>query len=67
MTKLLSSQFDLSPPTGKQFERLVSGLNSEERHLLLDHSEEAPFCGVFLTAFTPVAYAPAVVQGGFEI
>jgi peptide-methionine (R)-S-oxide reductase len=42
-------EFDLTPLTQAQFEKLVSGLNAEERHLLLDHGEEAPFCGVFLT------------------
>ena len=27
---------------------LVAALSEEERHLLLEHGEEAPFCGVFL-------------------
>ena len=42
-------EFDLTPPTQAQFEKLVSALSDEERRLLLDHGEEAPFCGVFLT------------------
>ena len=28
---------------------LENGLTSEERHVLLEHGTEAPFCGVFLT------------------
>ena len=45
----LMADFDLRPPTDDQFQKLASGLNAEERHFLLDHGEEAPFCGVFLT------------------
>jgi peptide-methionine (R)-S-oxide reductase len=40
--------FDLTPPTDSEFKTLVTVLTPEERHLLLDHGEEAPFCGVFL-------------------
>lgn len=40
--------FDLTPPSDDQFQTLVSALSDEERRLLLDHGEEAPFCGVFL-------------------
>ncbi len=43
------SDFDLAPPTGAQFDTLVAALSEDERHLLLDHGEEAPFCGIFLT------------------
>jgi peptide-methionine (R)-S-oxide reductase len=42
-------RFDLSPPTDGQFRTLAASLTREERHMLLDHGEEAPFCGVFLT------------------
>jgi peptide-methionine (R)-S-oxide reductase len=41
--------FDLTPPTKEQMRELVADLSEEERHLLLEHGEEAPFCGVFLT------------------
>ncbi|MBC7986403.1 MAG: peptide-methionine (R)-S-oxide reductase MsrB [Sphingomonadaceae bacterium] len=41
--------FDLSPPTGAQFQMLISVLTEEDRRLLLDHGEEAPFCGIFLS------------------
>jgi peptide-methionine (R)-S-oxide reductase len=41
--------FDLTPPTEDQFQQLVADLSDEERHVLLEHGTEAPFCGVFLT------------------
>ena len=40
--------FDLSPPTEDQLKTLASELSDEERHVLLEHGTEAPFCGVFL-------------------
>lgn len=40
--------FDLTPPTGAQLAALAAGLTDEERRLLLDHAEEAPYCGIFL-------------------
>lgn len=40
--------FDLTPPTEDQFNHLVADLTDEERHVLLEHGTEAPFCGVFL-------------------
>jgi peptide-methionine (R)-S-oxide reductase len=43
------TQFDLTPPTDDQLRMLAENLTEEERHLLLDHGEEAPFCGVFLS------------------
>ena len=42
------SEFDLSPPQGDERRRLESDLSDEERHVLLEHGTEAPFCGVFL-------------------
>ena len=42
------SRFDLTPPTSAERDRLVAGLNDEERRVLLQHGTEAPFCGVFL-------------------
>jgi len=41
--------FDLAPPSKGQLRKLEADLTDGERHLLLDHGEEAPFCGVFLT------------------
>jgi peptide-methionine (R)-S-oxide reductase len=43
------SGFDLTPPSAAQVAALTAALTDDERHLLLDHGEEAPFCGVFLT------------------
>lgn len=40
--------FDLTPPTESQRRRIIEGLGNEERHVLLQHGTEAPFCGVFL-------------------
>jgi peptide-methionine (R)-S-oxide reductase len=44
-----AARFDLTAPTSDQLRLLVADLTDDERHLLLDHSEEAPFCGIFLT------------------
>ena len=41
-------QFDLSPPDDGDLSRLAAELTREERHVLLDHGTEAPFCGVFV-------------------
>jgi len=48
MNSATTLQFDLTPPSREQLRTLIAGLSEEERHLLLDHGEEAPFCGVFL-------------------
>ena len=49
-------QFDLSRPSDDELEKLASGLSREERHVLLQHGTEAPFCGVFLTEKRPGVY-----------
>jgi peptide-methionine (R)-S-oxide reductase len=49
MSDVMTVGFDLTPPTHDEFQILSSVLSEDERHLLLDHGEEAPFCGVFLT------------------
>jgi peptide-methionine (R)-S-oxide reductase len=49
MNDIATIPFDLTPPTGDRFRMLAADLSDEERHLLLDHGEEAPFCGIFLT------------------
>jgi peptide-methionine (R)-S-oxide reductase len=41
--------FNLAAPSEAQFSELVADLTEEERHLLLDHGEERPFCGVLVT------------------
>jgi len=48
MREISNAGFDLSPPDPLQVPELVAGLSEEERQLLLDRGEEAPFCGVFL-------------------
>lgn len=49
MSDIIEVQFDLTPPSQDQLRELVADLSEDERHLLLEHGEEAPFCGVFLT------------------
>ncbi|MBZ6076104.1 peptide-methionine (R)-S-oxide reductase MsrB [Microvirga puerhi] len=39
--------FDLTPPTKQEFDHLVADLNDEERHVILEHGTERPFCGIF--------------------
>ncbi|MGZ8361263.1 MAG: peptide-methionine (R)-S-oxide reductase MsrB [Allosphingosinicella sp.] len=45
----MATDFDLTRPAWAQLRPLIESLSRDERHLLLDHGEEAPFCGVFLT------------------
>jgi len=40
--------FDLTPPSAEQRAAITAGLTEQERHVLLQHGTEAPFCGVFL-------------------
>jgi len=47
------STFDLTPPTEEQFTGLVADLDDEEKHVLLEHGTESPFCGVFLNEKRP--------------
>ena len=56
MNDTATLQFDLTPPTEDELHRLVSDLDEEERHVLLEHGTEAPFCGVFLTEKRPGLY-----------
>ncbi|HET9337290.1 MAG TPA: peptide-methionine (R)-S-oxide reductase MsrB [Sphingomicrobium sp.] len=44
-----SLTFDLTPPGEQQNQQLIADLDDQERHVLLEHGTEAPFCGVFLT------------------
>lgn len=56
MNDLSSLAFDLAPPSAAEISMLVADLSDEERHLLLDHGEEAPFCGIFLVEKREGAY-----------
>ncbi len=42
-----ASGFDLTPPDATERRALAADLTDEERHVLLSHGTEAPFCGVF--------------------
>ena len=42
------ASFDLTPPSEAQRTAILARLTVEERHVLLEHGTEAPFCGVFL-------------------
>jgi peptide-methionine (R)-S-oxide reductase len=53
MTDVRQTEFDLAPPTDAQLQELAADLTSEERHVLLEHGTEAPFCGVFLNEKRP--------------
>jgi peptide-methionine (R)-S-oxide reductase len=48
MTEATTIQFDLTPPGPDRLRTLEADLSDEERHVLLEHGTEAPFCGVFL-------------------
>ena len=48
MTTATATKFDLTPPTAAQRQALEAALTREERHVLLSHGTEAPFCGTLL-------------------
>jgi len=43
-----ASGYDLGPLPAAEIDRLAQKLTPEERHILLDHGTETPFCGVLL-------------------
>jgi peptide-methionine (R)-S-oxide reductase len=49
--------FDLSAPSAEEQRRLASALSDEERHVLLEHGTERPFCGTLLQQKQPGIYA----------
>ena len=53
MASAATTTFDLTPPARDKLDALVANLSDEERHVLLDHGTEAPFCGVFLEEKRP--------------
>ena len=48
MNEVAATHFDLTRPTDEQLQRLAAELTDEERHVLLEHGTEAPFCGTLL-------------------
>jgi len=48
MNDAVARKFDLTPPGKDELQTLVADLSEDERHVLLEHGTEAPFCGVFL-------------------
>jgi peptide-methionine (R)-S-oxide reductase len=51
------SAFDLTPLSPEERRRLEATLTSEERHVLLEHGTERPFCGAFVDQKRPGVYA----------
>ena len=48
MPDSVADGFDLTPPSAEQRRSLEAALTREERHVLLSHGTEAPFCGTLL-------------------
>jgi peptide-methionine (R)-S-oxide reductase len=53
MATTAATTFDLTPPTEDQFQELVAKLSDQQRHVMLEHGTEAPFCGIFLDEKRP--------------
>ena len=49
--KTSASGHDLTPISGAARDKLAEKLTPEERHILLDHGTERPFCGALLERF----------------
>jgi peptide-methionine (R)-S-oxide reductase len=49
----MSHAFNLTRPDEAELGALAADLSEEERHVLLDHGTEAPFCGVLLDEKRP--------------
>src|SRR3954470_23174516 len=48
MADVTHAAFDMTPPSEAELRTLEGELTDDERHVLLEHGTEAPFCGVFL-------------------
>ena len=56
MTDVITNRFDLTAPDQEELRSLAEDLSDEERHVILEHGTEAPFCGVFLEEKRPGVY-----------
>ena len=56
MADVATTLFDLTPPSDEERVALEADLSDEERHVLLEHGTERPFCGVFLDEKRPGLY-----------
>jgi peptide-methionine (R)-S-oxide reductase len=54
---LSATGYDLGPIAAAERDRLARKLTPEERHILLDHGTERPFCGALLDNKKPGLYA----------
>ncbi|MGQ7792503.1 peptide-methionine (R)-S-oxide reductase MsrB [Faunimonas sp. B44] len=52
-----ASGYDLGPLSAAEIDRLAAKLSPEERHILLDHGTERPFCGGLLANKEDGVYA----------
>ncbi len=52
-----ASGYDLRPLSKAERERLAASLTPEERHIILDHGTERPFCGTLLNNKQSGVYA----------
>ena len=51
------STHDLTPPSPDERRRLEATLTAEERHVLLEHGTERPFCGTLVDQKQPGIYS----------
>jgi peptide-methionine (R)-S-oxide reductase len=51
------TDFDLTPPTDEERQRLAAALSDEERRVLLEHGTERPFCGTLVDQKHPGVYS----------
>lgn len=51
------TDFDLTPPTDEERQRLAAALSDEERRVLLEHGTERPFCGTLVDQKQPGVYS----------